>query len=146
MVLAPKERIDPMNTSSTEPCDPGDNAEQRALREIEAAKGEIGKGEQEITTGLHDVEKGEHDLEKAEADLEAANRHHDVEVIVDSKPKRVKRGTYVVSAFKALVGVSADRELDIVEGGTFKPLDDNANITIVGCEVFVSHVRTGGSS
>jgi hypothetical protein len=135
-----------MNTSSTDPCDPGDNAERRAPREIEAAKGEIGKGEQEIAAGLHDVEKGEHDLEKAEADLEAANRDHDVEVIVDSKPKRVKRGTYVVSAFKALVGVSADRELDIVEGGTFKPLDDNADITIVGCEVFVSHVRTGGSS
>jgi hypothetical protein len=44
------------------------------------------------------------------------------------------------------VGVAADRELDIVEHDSFKPLDDNAEITVHQHEVFVSHVRTGGSS
>lgn len=71
---------------------------------------------------------------------------HEVEVKVDGRPKRVAAGVYVVSAFKKLVGVAADRELDIVEHGAFRPLDDNAQITIHGHEVFVSHVRTGGSS
>jgi hypothetical protein len=60
--------------------------------------------------------------------------------------KHVLAGTYLVSAFKELVGVAAVRELDVVEHDTLKPLDDNAEITVHECEVFVSHVRTGGSS
>jgi hypothetical protein len=36
--------------------------------------------------------------------------------------------------------------LDEVVHGEFKPLDDNAHIDIKGGEIFVSHVRTGGSS
>jgi hypothetical protein len=36
--------------------------------------------------------------------------------------------------------------LDEVVRGEFKPLDDNAHIDIKGGEIFVSHVRTGGSS
>ncbi len=71
---------------------------------------------------------------------------HDVVVKVDGDPHHVRAGTYKVSAFKTLVGVAADRELDILSGGTFQPLDDNADITIHGHETFVSHVRTGASS
>lgn len=69
-----------------------------------------------------------------------------VTVTVDTHPKEVHRGDYVVSVFKKEVGVSADRALDEVIGGEFKPLQDNARIVIKGGEVFVSHVRTGGSS
>lgn len=69
-----------------------------------------------------------------------------VTVTVDTQPKEVHRGDYVVSVFKKEVGVSADRALDEVIGGEFKPLQDNARIVIKGGEVFVSHVRTGGSS
>lgn len=70
----------------------------------------------------------------------------DVEVTVDTKTKTVHRGSWVVSVFKAEVGVSADRALDEVVGGEFKPLEDTQRITIKGGEVFVSHVRQGGSS
>jgi hypothetical protein len=69
-----------------------------------------------------------------------------VMVKVDGVPKHVLPGPYIVSAFKKLVGVSADRELDLVVKGEFRPLDDTAEIVIEGHEIFVSHVRTGGSA
>jgi len=71
---------------------------------------------------------------------------HDVAVTVDGVKHEVRRGDYVVSQFKKLVSVDAARELDEVVHGEFKPLDDNAHIDIKGGEIFVSHVRTGGSS
>lgn len=71
---------------------------------------------------------------------------HDVTVTVDGVKHEVRKGDYIVSQFKNLVGVDAARELDEVVHGEFKPLDDNAHIDIKGGEIFVSHVRTGGSS
>ncbi|MBZ5494572.1 MAG: hypothetical protein LAO76_26910 [Acidobacteriia bacterium] len=69
-----------------------------------------------------------------------------VTVTVDGKELKVQAGTYTVSDFKRLVGVDASRELDEIIHGEFKPLDDNAKITIEKHEKFVSHVRTGSSS
>ncbi len=71
---------------------------------------------------------------------------HFVVVIVDEQRKTVKRDKYIIAEFKAVVGVPADYELDQVVGGVFEPLADNAVIHIKGEEVFVSHVRRGGSS
>jgi hypothetical protein len=70
----------------------------------------------------------------------------DVAVTVDGTSHTVHRGSYVVSEFKRLVGVDPAKELEQVIHGEFKPLDDSAHIVIKGGEVFVSHVRTGGSS
>ena len=75
-----------------------------------------------------------------------AGHIHEVTVIVDGVEQKVPKGTYLVSQFKALVGVDAAKELDEVVHGQLKPLDDNAEIVIKGGEKFVSHVRTGGSS
>lgn len=69
-----------------------------------------------------------------------------VTVTVDGVEKRVAEGTYIVAAFKQLVGVDSSRELDEVIHGEFKPLADNASIEIKQHEKFVSHVRTGSSS
>jgi hypothetical protein len=82
----------------------------------------------------------------AEGALEDSNKPKFVTVTVDGVEKRVPEGTYVVSAFKKLVGVDPSRELDEVLHGEFKPLDDNATIEIEHHEKFVSHVRTGSSS
>lgn len=71
---------------------------------------------------------------------------HEVTVSVDGVTHEVRRGDYVVSEFKRLVGVDAARELDEVVNGELRPLDDNSRVHIKGGEVFVSHVRTGGSS
>jgi hypothetical protein len=79
----------------------------------------------------------------------AHGRTHEPETVtvtVDGVERRVPRGTYIVSAFKQLVGVDASRELDEVIHGEFKPLDDNSSIAIEHHEKFVSHVRTGSSS
>ena len=70
----------------------------------------------------------------------------EVTVTVDGSKHEVHRGSYIVSDFKKAVGVDAARELDEIIHGELKPLDDNARIVIKGGEVFVSHVRTGGSS
>lgn len=75
-----------------------------------------------------------------------AGHIHEVTVIVDGREHKVPKGTYLVSQFKALVGVDPAKELDEVVHGQLKPLDDNAEITVKGGEKFVSHVRTGGSS
>lgn len=69
-----------------------------------------------------------------------------VQVTVDGVAKLVNKGKYVVSEFKAEVGVAPDLELDQVVDGVFQPLGDNAEIRIKGEEIFVSHVRQGGSS
>jgi hypothetical protein len=131
----------PMGTSTDkEGCD--DRAAQEHLKQAEAelqhAIGDLEKAEAEVQHAAADVRKAEAEVEEAE--------HRDVEVKVDGQVKRVRRGTYVVADFKRLVGVAADRELDIVHNDAFKPLNDDAEITIHQCEVFVSHVRTGGSS
>lgn len=70
----------------------------------------------------------------------------DVTVQVDLETKTVHRGSYRVSEFKEKVGVDASRALDQVINGEFHPLDDDGHLVIKGGEVFVSHVRTGGSS
>ena len=110
--------------------------------ELAAALAKVREGEAE-------VEQAMHSLETAEAELEEAIQHHShrtVEVIVDRKPHLVRAGTYVVAKFKELVGVAADRELDLLKDGVLHPLKDDAEIVICGHEVFVSHVRTGCSS
>jgi hypothetical protein len=69
-----------------------------------------------------------------------------VKVEVDNHPHHVQPGTYLVSDFKALVGVPPDKELDQVIRGNLTTLADAASVTIAGGEVFFSHVRRGGSS
>ena len=71
---------------------------------------------------------------------------HLVMVTVDSLPKQVRPGRYVVSVFKKAVGVDPSYELEEVVNGKLVPLADNAKITIKGGESFVSHVRGGASS
>jgi hypothetical protein len=85
-------------------------------------------------------------LEQDAQTKEQDSRSGLVAVTVDGVEKRVPRGTYIVSAFKQLVGVDASRELDEVVNGEFVALNDNATIDIEHHEKFVSHVRTGASS
>jgi multidrug resistance efflux pump len=106
------------------------------------AEADLAKATVELEHATEDVEQAEAEVKKAEA-----NRHQcEIDVKVDGQIKRVKAGVYVVSAFKKLVGVAADRELDVIKDGVLQPLDDNAEIKVHECEIFVSHVRTGGSS
>lgn len=69
-----------------------------------------------------------------------------VQITLDSTTHQIKSGVYQVSELKHILSVPSDYELDLVVNGLFQPLVDSSSITIVGCEVFVSHVRRGGSS
>jgi hypothetical protein len=71
---------------------------------------------------------------------------HTITVTIDGQPKPIRQGRYLVSELKTVLGVSADLELDQVENGEFKPLDDNNHINVKEGDVFVSHVRRGGAS
>lgn len=70
----------------------------------------------------------------------------EVEINVDGATRTIAKGEYVVSALKAALGIPADYELDLVKHNKFEPLDDGATIEVKNGEVFVSHVRRGGSS
>lgn len=69
-----------------------------------------------------------------------------VEVTIDGNPKLIAAGHYLVSDLKVVLGVPADYELDRVVGREFKPLLDDEPIVVHKGEVFVSHVRHGGSA
>jgi len=71
---------------------------------------------------------------------------HLVTVTVDSLPKQVRPGRYLVSVFKKAVGVDPSYELEELINGRLVPLADDAKIRIKGGESFISHVRGGASS
>lgn len=85
--------------------------------------------------------------EKKDAEKEHPEHHpKQVEVTVDRKKHKVAPGARIVAAFKAEVRVDPAKELEEIVDGKLVPLADDATITIKGGEVFVSHVRRGGSS
>lgn len=72
--------------------------------------------------------------------------HKDVTITVDGNPKMLPKEKYLVGTLKQLVGVPADYELDQVIKGIFTPLNDVTEIHLKDGDIFVSHVRQGGSS
>lgn len=71
---------------------------------------------------------------------------HIITVTIDTVPKQIRQGRYLVSELKTLIAVAAELELDEVVDGEFKPLDDTSHINVKDHDVFVSHVRRGGAS
>lgn len=71
---------------------------------------------------------------------------HLVTFNLDGKDREIEKGKYRVSDLKSRFGIAADYELDQVIEGKFEPLANDAEVKIHGGEVFVSHVRGGGSS
>ncbi|MDP2321086.1 MAG: hypothetical protein Q8O42_17310 [Acidobacteriota bacterium] len=69
-----------------------------------------------------------------------------VTVTVDTKPHTVRKGRYIVTDFKRLVGVDPNYQLDEVVNGQFVERKDTEKVSIRGKEVFVSHVRGGAAS
>lgn len=107
------------------------------------------KAEVDLARAHADEQRAEHEIADAIREIEHARNHHGpkaVEVTVDQRVHRLRAGAYLVSDFKSKVGVASDRELTELKAGIFQPLDDAATIVIEGCEIFVSHVRTGSSA
>lgn len=86
--------------------------------------------------------------EQVEQDLKDGDKKRGklVSITVDTQPKTVRKGRYLVTDFKRLVGVDASYQLDEVVKGEFVERKDTEKISIKGGEVFVSHVRGGAAS
>ena len=69
-----------------------------------------------------------------------------VTIYVDNKEVHLHRGPYDVATLKKLSGVPLADDLDELVHNKLKPIPDNATVHIEGCEVFISHVKDGGSS
>lgn len=77
------------------------------------------------------------------------HKHHScprVGFLVNNKEVFVPPDTYPVATIKKLSGVPLADDLDQLIDRTLKPLPDDGTVKIRGCEVFVSHVKDGGSS
>ena len=70
----------------------------------------------------------------------------DVTVSIDGKEKTIDRGSHLITALKALLGVNADYALSEDIDGILTPLTDDQRTTITGGEVFFSGARNGGAS
>ena len=99
---------------------------------VEGREGDI----EDVTTSQVDQDINDGDHRKGKL----------VTVTVDTKPHTVRKGRYIVSDFKRLVGVDPTYQLDEVVNGQFVELKDTEKVAIKGKEVFVSHVRGGAAS
>jgi multidrug resistance efflux pump len=138
-----------VDMASPESIEPSKEAPALGAPRLDKAEGEIERAERDLREAKAEIAAAEAHLHRAEGELHEAEqelRHREVEIKVDGRKLRVRAGVYIVAEFKKLVGVAADRELDLVKHDTFKPLADDAKIRVHEHEVFVSHVRTGGSS
>jgi hypothetical protein len=84
--------------------------------------------------------------EVQQAQPDSKEHGHKVPVTIDNRTVEIQAREWVVSQLKAALGVDPSRELEQVVDSKLIPLDDSAKIHIRGHEVFVSHVRGGGSS
>lgn len=69
-----------------------------------------------------------------------------VEITINNNPKTIHRGRQTVVEIKNLGGVPLADELEQLIDKKLVPLADDGAVTIKGKEVFMSHVRSGGSS
>jgi hypothetical protein len=70
----------------------------------------------------------------------------EVTITINNVPKTIHRGRNTVAEIKTLGGVPQADVLEQLVSGKLTPLDDSGAVTIKGDEVFVSHVRDGGSA
>lgn len=75
-----------------------------------------------------------------------AHHEHEVTIIVDDRPHKVRGGKWVVRDLKAAVGVDPAKVLAEITPHGLKDLKDDATIEVHEGERFMSHARSGGSS
>ena len=70
----------------------------------------------------------------------------EVKITINTTTKTIHRGRHTVVEIKKLGDVPLADELEQLIDGKLKPLPDDGAVTIKGGEIFMSHVRSGGSS
>jgi hypothetical protein len=71
---------------------------------------------------------------------------HEVTILVDGHPYKVRHGPWVVKDLKAAVGVDPAKVLAEITPQGLKDLADTATIEIHEGLRFMSHARSGGAS
>lgn len=78
------------------------------------------------------------------------NAHRDrcetVAIHVNNERVAIHAGRYDVATVKKLAGVPLADDLDQLVHSVLKPVPDDATLHLTGCEIFISHVKDGGSS
>lgn len=69
-----------------------------------------------------------------------------VTITINNAQKPIHRGRQTVAAIKEAGGVPQADDLDQLVDGVLTNLPDDGAVTIKGGEVFVSHVKDGGSA
>ena len=69
-----------------------------------------------------------------------------VMITINNNPFSIHRGRQTVAEIKRLGGVPQADVLEQLIDGKLTPLPDDGAVTIKGGEVFLSHVRDGGSA
>jgi hypothetical protein len=70
----------------------------------------------------------------------------EVHITVNNTPRLIHRGRRTVAEIKKVGGVPLADELDQLIDKKLTSLPDDGSVVIKGGEVFISHVRSGGSS
>lgn len=70
----------------------------------------------------------------------------EVKITINSVVKTIHHGHHTIVEIKKLGDVPSADELEQLIDGKLKPLPDGGAVIIKGGEVFMSHVRSGGSS
>jgi len=70
----------------------------------------------------------------------------EVHITVNTVPRLIHRGRRTVAEIKTVGEVPQADELEQVIDGKLTPLRDDESVVIKGGEVFMSHVRDGGSA
>jgi hypothetical protein len=70
----------------------------------------------------------------------------EVKITINGASKVIRRGRHTVVEIKKLGEVPLADELEQLIEGKLTPVADDGAVTIKGGEVFLSHVRSGGSS
>jgi hypothetical protein len=91
--------------------------------------------------------------EEARVGQEQHGHHHDgnghdhcVTIHVNNKEVFLQAGNYAIATIKKLAGVPQADDLDQLVDCQLRPLPDDGHAHIHGCEIFISHVKDGGSS
>jgi hypothetical protein len=70
----------------------------------------------------------------------------DVQITINGVSRVIHRGRRTVIEIKTIGEVPSADELEQLIDGKLTPLADDGAVTIKGGEVFMSHVRSGGSA
>ena len=74
------------------------------------------------------------------------HRNDIVSITINDVDKEIHRGRKTVEEIKKIGGVSLNHMLEQVINRKLTPLDDNSSVVIKGGEIFVSHIKDGGSA